>query len=239
MPVRRLCSLRGWRTAVLVFRCRFEPQYVYVRTPIRARSGSPPLCSFRRRRVIRKDPRCNGRLFRGKRPRMPTSIAIVLAIAGAVLIVVGAMGGGFTLAAATVPAVGVFPRVLSFCVGAALIATSMYVFREESNKAEAQDGPGVIVVPQPASTPGQVTIYNAQSPPAPDSSTGSDRRPAGSHRRARRLPHQHLLGPRLLGSGRRQPSARLPGADPLHGPGGVGDPVRRRYQQLVGRCQYR
>jgi hypothetical protein len=108
---------------------------------------------------------------------MPTSIAIVLAIAGAVLIVVGAMGGGFTLAAATVPAVGVFPRVLSFCVGAALIATSMYVFREESNKAEAQDGPGVIVVPQPASTPGQVTIYNAQSPPAPDSSTGSDRRP--------------------------------------------------------------
>ena len=106
---------------------------------------------------------------------MPTSIAIVLAIAGAVLIVVGAMGGGFTFAAATVPTVGVFPRVLSFCVGASLIATSMYVFKQEIDKPGPQSNPGVVVVP-PAG-PGQVTIYNAQSPPAPDYSTGSDRPP--------------------------------------------------------------
>jgi hypothetical protein len=103
---------------------------------------------------------------------MPTSIAIILAIAGAILVVVGAIGGGFTFAAASIPQVGMLPRVISFVVGAVLITSSIYVFNKENDKKSDSASPPIVIQPASANT-GQVTIYNEQAPPTPDSTAGN------------------------------------------------------------------
>lgn len=93
---------------------------------------------------------------------MPTSLAIVLGIAGAVLIIVGAIGGGFTISATSFPRLTLLPRIISFVVGAGLLTSSIFVFNQESKEQPSQ----------PLAQPGGVVINMQQSPPSPAASTG-------------------------------------------------------------------
>jgi hypothetical protein len=55
-------------------------------------------------------------------------LSLVLGSTGALLIVVGAVGGGFTFSGLVVPAVGAAGRILSFAVGALLVVVGLIVF---------------------------------------------------------------------------------------------------------------
>jgi hypothetical protein len=52
---------------------------------------------------------------------MNLTLAIILGAAGAVLILVAAIGGGFTISVVSVPRVGVLPRLISFVLGGVLV----------------------------------------------------------------------------------------------------------------------
>jgi hypothetical protein len=58
---------------------------------------------------------------------MHITLAIILGAVGALLIMVGVLGGGFTISSASVPKVGPVPRVVSFIVGGLLVLSAITV----------------------------------------------------------------------------------------------------------------
>lgn len=115
---------------------------------------------------------------------MPTSLAIILGLAGAILIVVGAIGGGFTISTASVPSIGKIPRVVSFTVGAGLIATSIFVFNQEvKDKAGSENSNNnnnnnlaatPVIVQPPSQNPGEIIINMDQAPPLAEQPTADE-----------------------------------------------------------------
>lgn len=102
---------------------------------------------------------------------MPTSLAIILGLAGAVLIVIGAIGGGFTISTTSVPTIRMLPRVICFAMGAALLVTSIIVFNKEIESKDEK--PPIAIVPVPPQAAGGVVINMQQPPPMPASDGGS------------------------------------------------------------------
>jgi hypothetical protein len=58
--------------------------------------------------------------------QIPT-LAIILGAVGALLIMVGVLGGGFSISTTSVPKVGLLPRVVSFVVGGFLVVSAIGV----------------------------------------------------------------------------------------------------------------
>jgi hypothetical protein len=93
---------------------------------------------------------------------MNITLALVLGAAGAILILVAAIGGGFTIAAITMPRVGVFPRMISFVLGGALVVFALAVYDWDTVSAspsiDASPTGQQVQVPTPSSpTPDPVT----------------------------------------------------------------------------------
>ncbi len=85
---------------------------------------------------------------------MNLTLAIILGATGAILILVAAIGGGFTISVVSVPAVGVVQRVISFVLGGVLVFFAL-----------GWDALAMTSSPEPASPP-QAAPPSA-SPPAP------------------------------------------------------------------------
>jgi hypothetical protein len=84
--------------------------------------------------------------------------AIVFGIAGAILILVAAIGGGFSFGSVSIPTVGVFPRMLSLVMGAALAVFAIGMYENDTATS----------VPTPTAQDGQLTYAPAPAPaPAP------------------------------------------------------------------------
>lgn len=80
------------------------------------------------------------------------ALAIVLGSVGALLILVGLIGGDFTFSGSVIPKVGRFARVLSFTVGGLLVLSALFVVLLDPSIS----GP-------PSPTPASMTAQNSPS----------------------------------------------------------------------------
>jgi hypothetical protein len=99
---------------------------------------------------------------------MPT-LQIALGIAGVVLILVGAVGGGFVLSSISIPTVGVFPRVVSLVVGSALVLFAVLVDlgHAEADASKPSPSPSTAPVPQGTTAPAPTSERSAPSSATP------------------------------------------------------------------------
>ncbi len=94
---------------------------------------------------------------------MNLTLAIVLGAAGAVLILVGAVGGGFTVPGISMPPVGVFPRLISFVAGAVLVVFALGVYEWDTT-----GGPGATTTAQQPPPTSPATQAPAEWQPSTD-----------------------------------------------------------------------
>lgn len=85
------------------------------------------------------------------------SLSVVLGLAGAILILVGLIGGGFTFSGSVMPAVGKVARIPCLIVGAVLVFFAIGLAGIEGGIVEADS-------PAPAVVPAQATVVPTTAP---------------------------------------------------------------------------
>jgi len=100
------------------------------------------------------------------------TLAIVFGIAGAIFLLISAIGGGFTVSVISVPPVGVVPRVLSAIMGGALLFSALVAYTFDTYDPSASEPQAQGPPPPPAPNPAQPTS-------APESVTAPIVAPAG------------------------------------------------------------
>jgi hypothetical protein len=80
-----------------------------------------------------------------------TTLAILLATLGGILVLVGLVGGGFTFSGSVMPRVGKFARVPCFIVGAILLIAGISIAVSSQVSPASTTATGTVVVPQGSS----------------------------------------------------------------------------------------
>jgi hypothetical protein len=99
-------------------------------------------------------------------------LAIILGAVGTLLVMVGVLGGGFTISTVTMPKVGIVPRITSLVVGGCLVLSSIAVGVKEGpgqtggdiDASPPSNGPAI----PPTNDPGGPPTFSAYINAPPD-----------------------------------------------------------------------